>query len=537
MKKLLRLLAIAAVFACGHAYAQMPSLIYCIQATLTPCNSLSQTNPYTGQEGDFAYQFNTKTNTNWLFVQALFSLPNNTLVGNSTGGPNGINAILLGSGLSLSGNVLNASGGGGGGGGSFAFVSSGTNTNALTMGTGGVLNATGGQIIANYVSVLNAAVLGSSSSGQLFIQSTSGTGSVCFTISCTMVTPNLGTPSAVNLSNATGLPLFTGVIGTLPTTNGGTGATSFAAAGLLTKSGAYTVNDCPFIATTNGALGDSGQPCGTPGVSSVAGAGQVTASPTTGAAIIGLASESAFNFLGNCTASTAIPIACTPAQALAALNSTACNQQNANYTTILTDGNGCVQNAGTSAITYTIPPNSSVAYPVGYTLTFLNQNTGSITATAGAGVTFASYQYAAATSVPTAGQYDFQQWKQMSANTWELVSVGTGRQFVTQTVVSGTTIAPVITNANQTEQTNTASAGTLTISNPTGTPFEGQTWRLVVTCTNSQTFSWGSAFEGSTTAALPTTTTGSAKTDYYGFVYHGAATSPWQMVGSNTGFN
>lgn len=35
----------------------------------------------------------------------------------------------------------------------------------------------------------------------------SGTGSICMTISCTLVTPNLGTPSTINLSNATNLPL------------------------------------------------------------------------------------------------------------------------------------------------------------------------------------------------------------------------------------------------------------------------------------------------------------------------------------------
>ena len=34
----------------------------------------------------------------------------------------------------------------------------------------------------------------------------SGTGVVCFTINCTMTTPNLGTPSALVLTNATGLP-------------------------------------------------------------------------------------------------------------------------------------------------------------------------------------------------------------------------------------------------------------------------------------------------------------------------------------------
>ena len=68
--------------------------------------------------------------------------------------------------------------------------------------------------------------------------STTGTGNVVLANSPSLTTPNLGTPSAVNLSNATALPLTTGVAGTLATGNGGTGNNSPYTAGSVIFAGA-----------------------------------------------------------------------------------------------------------------------------------------------------------------------------------------------------------------------------------------------------------------------------------------------------------
>lgn len=215
----------------------------------------------------------------------------------------------------------------------FAGSSSGGATPALTLSTSitGVLKGNGTAISAatpgtDYVTgsstnTFTNKTYDTAGTGNSFaingtaISAVSGTGSVCLTNNCALTTPNLGTPSAVNLTNGTALPVA--------------GITS----------------------STSTALGVGSIELG-------------NASDTT-------LSRSAAGVL----AVEAVPL----------YPNIPVNSQSAAYTTVLGDAQKFILHptADNNARTFTIDSNANVAYPVGTTITFINQiNTVTIAITA-----------------------------------------------------------------------------------------------------------------------------------------------------------
>lgn len=121
----------------------------------------------------------------------------------------------------------------------------GTDSSSVAFGTGGNVAYTGGTL-AQFAATTSSALAG-------VISDETGSGSLVFATSPTLVTPNLGTPSALTLTNATGLPIsgITGLgsgVGTLLATP--SSANLAAAITDETGSGALVFGTSPAFTTS-----------------------------------------------------------------------------------------------------------------------------------------------------------------------------------------------------------------------------------------------------------------------------------------------
>jgi len=228
-----------------------------------------------------------------------------------------------------------------------ATLTAGTGV-TLTNGAGSIQVAFSGPGAGDALTTNPLSQFAATTSAQLagVLSDETGSGSAVFANSPTLVTPALGTPSALVLTNASGtvtnLTLVTPALGT-PASGTLTNATGLPAAGVINT--AATLTDTQTL--TNKTL----------------------TSPTLTAPVLGTPTS---GNLSNCTVDGTDAVG---------FRNIPINSNSAAYTAVLTDSGKIIFHPSTdaNARTFTIPANSSVAYPLGTALTFINMTSQVVT--------------------------------------------------------------------------------------------------------------------------------------------------------------
>lgn len=127
--------------------------------------------------------------------------------------------------------------------------------------------------------------------------------------------------------------------------------------------------------------------------------------------------EIAIAFLGGAWVNLTTGGAYTDADAREAIHQAPTTQSGTSYTADIDDASGYIQFTNGSAIAFTIPDNSDVAFPIGTVITVEQAGTGTVTLTPDTSVTLNSR----GGLLDTGGQFAVVQVKKVATDTWTVI--------------------------------------------------------------------------------------------------------------------